>query len=231
MRLLIDRLTGHELKLGEVDDDDLASLYAAPRLPWLRANMVQTVDGAATGANGRSGSINNPSDKRVFDTLRSLADALLVGAGTARAEGYRVAAVPTVLVSRQGEVPELLRDAPPGAVVMVTCASAPGLSSTRALLGDDQVIVLGDDTVDLAAIRPALEDRGWRHVLCEGGPSLLTRLLEAGQVDELCVSVVPGLVGGSNPRITGGPDLDRSLELGLLLEGDGTLLGRWLTGP
>jgi riboflavin biosynthesis pyrimidine reductase len=227
VRLLIDRISGDEVG-SEVDDAQLPSLYAAPRLPWLRANMVQTVDGAASGADGRSGSINNPADKRVFDTLRSLADALVVGAGTARAEGYRVAALPTVLVSRQGEVPERLRDAPSGMVAMVTCASAPALAATRAELGNDQVIVVGGDAVDLSAVRPALEDRGWSHLLCEGGPSLLTGLLDAGQVDELCVSVVPTLVGGSNPRITNGAGVDRQLDLGLLLEEDGTLLGRWL---
>ena len=51
--------------------------------------MVSTVDGAATGPDGRSGGINNAADKRVFDTLRRLCDAVVVGAGTARDEGYR----------------------------------------------------------------------------------------------------------------------------------------------
>ncbi len=91
-------------------------LYAAPRQPWLRVNMVTTLDGAATGESGTSGSINNAADKRVFDTLRGLADAVIVGAGTARIERYRPAAVPIVVVSRSGDVPPTLRgaDARPG---------------------------------------------------------------------------------------------------------------------
>ena len=50
--------------------------------------MVSTVDGSATGEGGRSGTINNEADERVFHILRGLADAIIVGAGTARAEGY-----------------------------------------------------------------------------------------------------------------------------------------------
>jgi riboflavin biosynthesis pyrimidine reductase len=228
MRVLIDRLTGAEVP-GEVDDDQLRRLYAVPRLPWLRANMVQTVDGAGTGPDGRTGSINNAVDKRVFDTLRSLADAVVVGAGTARAEGYQAASVPIVLVSRGGSLPEQLRAAPPGMVLMATCASAPALSETQEVLGPENVLVLGSDAVDLDALRPALADRGLRRLLCEGGPRLLTRLLEAGQVDELCMTLVPGLVGGEHPRIVSGADVERALELGVLLEEGGTLLGRWLT--
>ena len=228
MRILIDRLTGLELQ-GELDDDQLREVYAVPRLPWMRANMVQTVDGAATGPNGRSGSINNAPDKRVFDTLRSLGDAVVVGAGTARAEGYGPAAVPVVLVSRTGEVPSLLHDAPAGMVLMVTCAASPALDETTELLGRDHVLVLGEDSVDLGALRPALAERGLRSLLCEGGPQLLAGMLAAGQVDELCATVVPGLVGGDHPRILSGPGIEQSLELGVLLEENGTLLGRWLT--
>jgi riboflavin biosynthesis pyrimidine reductase len=226
MRVLIDRIADRS---GDLEVGDLPAVYAAPRLPWLRANMVQTLDGAATGADGVTGSINNAADKLVFETLRSLADVILVGAGTARTEGYRPTSVPTVLVSRRGEVPERLRGAAYGAVVMVTCAEAPALGETTALLGNENVVVLGQDAVDLPSVRGALEARGHRSILCEGGPQLLTTLLEAGAVDELCATLVPALVGGTHPRITLGPDIDRAVELVVLIEESGTLLGRWLT--
>lgn len=227
MRVLIDRLGPGQG--GDVDDDQLRELYAVPRLPWLRVNMVQTLDGAGTGADGRTGSINNAADKRVFDTLRGLADAVVVGAGTARTEGYRAAPVPTVLVSQRGEVPELLRSAPPGMVVMATCADASARAETTELLGEENVLLLGQETVSLGGLQAALGDRGLRNLLCEGGPQLLAGLLDARAVDELCVTVVPQLVGGEHPRITVGPEIDRPLELGVLLEEGGTLLGRWLT--
>lgn len=223
-------LTGPEdgpAGVGDLTDDDLERLYTPSVLPWLRVNMVSTVDGAATGDDGRSGGINNAPDKRVFHALRRLADVIVVGAGTVRAERYRPAAVPIVVVSRRADVPESLRGAPPGGVLLATCATAPGLAAARAQLGDDQVLVLGANDVDLAELRSRLEVRGHRSLLSEGGPHLLRDLLAAGVVDELTATVVPRLVAGAGPRIAVGPAIDVPLELTLLLEEDGTLLGRW----
>jgi riboflavin biosynthesis pyrimidine reductase len=217
------------LAVGEGSADDLAGLYAAPRTPWLRVNMVSSVDGAATGASGKSGSINNAVDKVVFDLLRDLSDAVVVGAGTLRAEGYRPVGKPLVAVSRRASVPPRLRDAPPGTVLMATCAAAEHLAEARSVLGDDHVVVAGDDEVDLAGVIGALHDRGLRRLLCEGGPHLLADLLRADLVDELDATVVPRLVAGDGPRIVDGPPVDVPLTLRLLLEDAGTLLGRWLT--
>lgn len=216
--------------VGSGSPEALGALYAVPRVPWLRVNMVSSVDGAATGDSGKSGSINNEADKVVFDLLRSLSDAVLVGAGTLRAEGYRPLDKPLVAVSRRGSVPERLRSADPGSVLMATCASAPDLDQARTILGADHVIVAGTDTVDLAGVVAALHERGLTRLLSEGGPSLLADLLHAGLVDELDATVVPRLVGGDGPRILAGPPVDVPLSLVLLLEERGTLLGRWLTG-
>ena len=185
------------------ETDDLDELYAPPRTPWLRANMVTSADGAATGASGRSGSINNAVDKVVFDHLRATADVIVVGAGTARIEGYGPADRPIVVVSRHDEVPETLRGAPEGMVLV------------RPL----------DDAV---AFKRDLVERGWATILCEGGPTLLGDLLTAGVVDELCTTTVPRLVAGNGPRIVGGPPIDSPLRLHTLLESEGTLLARWL---
>ncbi|MFC6044389.1 dihydrofolate reductase family protein [Nocardioides hankookensis] len=185
------------------DTDDLAELYAPLRSPWLRVNMVSTVDGAATGASGTSGSINNAVDKQVFDHLRATCDVIVVGAATARAEGYGPADRPIVVVSRQEEVPDGLRDAPDGSVV---------------------VRPLGDPV----AFRAWLHDQGWATVLCEGGPTLLGHLVAAGVVDELCTTFVPRVVGGDHGRISTGAPVDAPLTLHTLLEQDGTLLARWL---
>ena len=209
------------------DTDDLAELYAVPRDPWLRATMVSTLDGAATGESGTSGSINNAVDKRVFDLLRDSAEAILVGAGTARTEGYRPGSTPIVVVSRSGEVPGTLRGAPPGSVLLATCAGAERLGEARELLGEQHVLVLGSHRVDLPLLKEVLADRGWTQVLSEGGPHLLRDLLASGAADELCATVVPRLVAGEHPRITQGPPIDVPLDLRVLLEADGTLLGRW----
>jgi len=215
---------------------DLADLYAVPSShspdagPWLRVNMVSTVDGAAAGETGRTGAINNEVDKRVFHHLRAQADVIVVGAGTARTEAYRPAVKPIVLVSRSGAIPVSLRDAPAGSVLMATVASAPELTATRAALGDSCVLMLGETEVSLPDLKAALGERGWRDVLCEGGPSLLRDLVAAGMVDELCSTVVPRLIAGAQPRITIGDPIDAPLRLHTLAEHDGTLLARWLVG-
>lgn len=223
MRVLIGDGAGRE-----VSGSDLAALYAPPSVPWLRVNMISTVDGAATGESGKSGSINNAPDKLVFDALRARADAVVVGAGTARAEGYGPADRPIVVVSRRGEVPELLRGAVPGRVLLATCARAVGRAEAIEMLGADHVLTVGEDDVDLVALKVELVGRGFREVLSEGGPHLLRDLLAAGVVDELTATTVPRLLAGAHPRMIQGDPIDVPLRLALLLEHDGTLLGRWL---
>jgi len=215
-------------RLSDLTDADLDELYAIPSRPWLRVNFVSTVDGSATGPDGKSGGINNAADKRVFDALRRICDAVVVGAGTARDEGYHAGEKPLVLVSRHGEVPVQLRDAPAGSVLMATCATAEHLDETRAVLGDEHVLVLGDDHVDLAELKHTLAERGLDSLLSEGGPQLFSALLAEGVVDELDLTLVPRLLAGDQTRITHGPPVDLPLRLVLLLEDGGTLLGRWL---
>jgi riboflavin biosynthesis pyrimidine reductase len=232
VRVLVDAVSGRtpgdpRSKEAVLDDSALAEAYAVPSTPWLRVNMVASLDGAATGADGRTGSINNPADKRVFDHLRATADAIVVGAGTARAEGYGPDRVPIVVVSRSGQVPAGLSQAPAGLVLLGTTALAPGLAEARELLGEEQVLVTGQAHVDLAVLLDQLHRRGLSNLLSEGGPSLLRDLLAAGLVDELCLTTVPRVVAGSHLRITTGGPVDVPMRLGLLLEEDGTLIARW----
>jgi riboflavin biosynthesis pyrimidine reductase len=97
------------------------------------------------------------------------------------------------------------------------------------VLGAEHVLVLGSHRVDLPLLKQVLVDRGWTDVLSEGGPHLLRDLLASGTADELCATIVPRLVAGGYPRMTQGAPVDVPLRLHTLLEGEGTLLGRWLT--
>jgi len=234
-------------------EPDLHALYAHPdprpgRAWSVRANMIATLDGAAQGPDGRSRSINGPADWRVFRVMRAVADVVLVGAGTARAEGYTPLPVPAdlraaraargqdaglalALVSASGALPPGLRgtDRPP---FVVTTAACPRLAELRAELGADRVLVTGDDRVDLAAALAALAERGLTRVLAEGGPRLLTDLVQADLVDELCLTTSPLLVGGPALRAVQGPDWLGPLAArpAHLLHHDGMLLGRWTLG-
>jgi riboflavin biosynthesis pyrimidine reductase len=232
---------------GELDLLGLAGAYAYPRERWLRANFVSSADGAAY-IDGLSGGLSSPGDKQVFGILRVLADVVLVGAGTARAEEYkparqrpslaslregRPAAPPIALVTRTlglNLASPLFTEAPPDArTIVITCAAADaGLRAEAAKVAD--VIVAGDEAVDLPAARAALEDRGLPRVLCEGGPRLFGDLAAAGLVDELCLSLSPVLAGPGAARIIGGAHLDAARPLALtqvLAADDGFLCFRY----
>lgn len=179
--------------------------YDWPQGPWLRANMVSTVDGAAQGSDGLSGSINNEADHDVFQRLRRSADVILVGGGTARAESYGPVETPIVVVTASGALPESLQHAPRGRVR----------------------VSHGGDSEDLRELVDELRAEGFGHILCEGGPSLLGDLFRADLVDELCATITPHVIAGTSRRILGGSPVDVPLELSSLLEQDGTLLARW----
>jgi riboflavin biosynthesis pyrimidine reductase len=213
------------------DDVDLAAAYAYPEgRPWLRATMVASVDGAMTGPDAVSGSLSGPGDRAVFGVLRRAADAVLVGAGTVRAEGYRPAALPIAVVSNGLELDWSLPlfDHAPHRTVVLTSAAAPADRVAAARAGND-VVVCGAERVDPARAVAALHERGLTRLLCEGGPALLAQLGSAGLLDELCLTTTPVLVGGSAGRILAGPALDgRPWHLAHLLMDHDSLFARWV---
>jgi riboflavin biosynthesis pyrimidine reductase len=111
--------------------------------------------------------------------------------------------------------------------IVVTPASSP--ADRRALLAEvADVVVAGDEHLDVAAAVGALVERGLTRVLCEGGPSLLADVAAAGRLDELCLTLAPRLVGGEARRILSGSLADDSLELAHLLEDEDTLFTRYV---
>jgi len=230
---------------GELDLRGLAGAYAYPQERWLRANFVASADGAAY-IDGRSAGLSAEGDMRVFGILRVLADVVLVGAGTARVEEYKPARRrPTLAALREGrpETPaialvtrtlglnltsSLFTETPPDArtIVITSAASDADLRAAAAKVAD--VIVAGEETVDLGAALGALRDRGLSRVLCEGGPHLLADLSAAGLVDELCLSLSPTLAGpGADRIIAGTRAAARPLTLTQVLTEDGFLFCRY----
>lgn len=228
---------------------DLTTAYAYPPGAWVRANMIASVDGAAV-LDGGSRALGSPADRELIGTLRALADVVLVGAGTARAEGYgplrpksarrsaRVAAglPPCPRLAVVSGSLDLDPDAPmftaaDAPTLVVTCQAAPA-ARRRALDEVAEVVVAGDARVDLAAALDALCARGLPHVLCEGGPRLLAQLVTAGRLDELCLTVSPLLVAGTAPRVLTGPALPSpaQVELAGVLQDEDYLYLRYLLG-
>jgi riboflavin biosynthesis pyrimidine reductase len=228
------------VKRGQTDETaraavaTLAELYAYPDAkasagpasssspagaPWVRANMIASADGAST-LNGRSGGLSGAADRLVFSVLRSLADVILVGAGTARAEKYRPVkpgqvwaelreeraptppiAVVTTKLGLDLDSP-LLTGAPEGSrTIVLTTEQCPDDRRAAAAAGQADVLVAGEDRVTPADMIGALAARGHRRILIEGGPHLLGQIVAAGLLDELCLTFSPVLEGGRAGRI------------------------------
>lgn len=225
------------------DDIDVYDAVRPPRPCWLRVNFVASLDGAVVDERGRSGGLGGAGDRAVFHALRAHADVILVGAGTAREEGYgphrpgpelaarrvadgRAAPAAIALVSGRLDLDPTARVFTEAVTptVVLTSASSPQ-DRRRALAEVATVVVAGDERVDLAeGLRRLRDDHGMDGVLCEGGPSLTGSLFSAGLADELCLTLAPALVGAGDPRIVEGLGGRVSLRLTRVLEADGELL-------
>ena len=200
--------------------------------PALRLNMIASVDGS-TALDGRSGGLGGPADRKVFAALRSLADVVLVAAGTVRAEHYGPASLPIAVVSGSLRLDwnTPFFTAATHRPIVVTHRRAPAAEAVQASKVAD-VLVAGESQVDLALAVHLLGERGFRHVLAEGGPRLNGALTGAGVLDELCLTLAPRLVAGDAKRIITGPPLAPPPELTLrsLCEEDGYLFLRYRLG-
>lgn len=207
----------------ELDDVDLVDAYAADRTkPWLRVNFVTSLDGAVE-VGGYSEGLSSEGDQTVFRVLRMHCDALLVGAGTLRHEGYRgvrldeerrawrrdhgLAEFPTLVVVSSSldldPAQGAFADAPVRPIVLTREAAPPTLRDQIGAVAD--VVTCGETSVDLTFGLAELRRRGLAHVLCEGGPHLFGALLAEDLVDELCLTISPLLAGPGAGRIVAGP--------------------------
>lgn len=221
---------------------EVAYAYPSTRRPWIRTNFVSTLDGAAYDSDGLSGSLGGDADTQVFQLLRSLADVIVIGAGTARAEGYGLikpgdldadrrhrlglAAIPPIaVVSKSLNIPVGL--IAPGQIV-ITTADAPS-ARIEALREQVDVIAAGTGEIDWPAAIGQLGERGLNRVLCEGGPTLHGTLVELDLIDELCWSIAPVMATGTAPRIAHGTAaVQNSMSLGHSIQIDDLLLTRWV---
>jgi riboflavin biosynthesis pyrimidine reductase len=200
-----------------------------PGRPRVVAAMIASADGRAA-LGERSVGLGNPADRALLRELRTGVDAILVGSSTLRAERYanlldddqrlaRGAAgldeQPLVVtVSRDGDVPvDIGLFAEPSARVVVLTEAEREIEGRGA-----QVVVrrFGAGALTLAGALGALRDEhGVEAVLCEGGPTLLRRLVGEEALDDLLLTVAPVLVGGDAPGILTGAALDPPVALRL----------------
>jgi riboflavin-specific deaminase-like protein len=220
---------------------DLRALAPAGR-PYLGINMVSSLDGKAT-LDWRTKGLSSEADRLLFHHLRTQADAVMVGAGTAREERYgrmtkndelrqkrmnegRVGDALAVIVSGRLDLPPdlPLLNEPEQRVVIATASDdeIPGVT------GDVEYARTGDDLPRLLAYLH--EEHGVRSVLCEGGPTLNSHLFAAGVVDELFLTLNPKILGGASAvTIVAGRELVEPAEPALVsaAEHEGELYTRW----
>ena len=220
---------------------DLNAL-ALPDRPYLVLNFATTLDGRAT-ISGKSGPIGSDTDTEMLQRLRTRVDAVMIGAGTMRAERYgRIVSDPqlrsyrertglahdplAVIVSNRLELPwdaGLFTDGGGRVVVFTASEEEPPETATPV------TVVRHPEGVELdRALEWLLSERGIRSVLCEGGPTLHGRLREGGLADELFLTIAPKIGGGEGPRILEGalPEVD-GVELAWLLASESELFARY----
>ena len=213
-----------------------------PGRPWVLLNLVLSADGHASVA-GRVTQLTSPTDQTLFHHLRTLSDAILVGASTVRAERYGPVRISDevarqraadgrperpilVVVSRSLDLDLRAITDTGQSVVVMTCAASD--ANRRARLAETaDVIVVGDDIVDLRHGLGLLHERGARVVLCEGGAVLNGELAQAELIDEVCVTVAPVL--GGDPSTQSGALQHHLLRLQLQHAHtlDGNVFLRW----
>jgi riboflavin biosynthesis pyrimidine reductase len=231
-----------------LDDHDLEQLYRYPADPrWVAVNFVSSTDGAST-VEGRSAALSTPADRIVYLLGNDLADLVLLGAGTAMAEGFEgmrpdertaerrrrfgLAPIAPVAVVTTGR--SLPPDAPvitKAAVPTLVFASAAAPSSLRDawVANEARVFVVGASEVSAAEVVSTLAAEGLARIDCEGGPRLFGSLIEAGVVYEFRLTVAPFLVSGTSSRVAVGAAIDpASLELASVLTDGKSVLLRYL---
>jgi riboflavin biosynthesis pyrimidine reductase len=246
-----------ELWPSPADEIDPVTAYAADDRPvppgrhWVMTNMIASVDGAATDADGTSGGFGGLGDRAVFVAVRAVADVIVAGAGTVIAEDYGPARLTPALAALRAErgqpdVPRiavvtaslriqpdrrLFREAPADARPLVLTTARADPDRRRALAEVAEIVEVGDERVDwpraLAALRSVT---GADVVLCEGGPQTNAQLVAADLLDEQCLTLAPFLVGDEAPRIAEGPapGARRRLRLARVLADEGYLFLRYV---
>jgi len=234
-------LTGGDPLTG----DEVAAAYPWPEARvWVRAMMVTTLDGAATGPDGLSGSVSSPADQLVFNAVRRHADAVLIGAGTMRAEQYTpMRAKPADTAAREaaGQSPapvivvvsgslNLPWDLPvwrESACRPLVITSTHVDAGQRELAGEHATVISLDDVTPTAIVE-ALVERQLTRIVCEGGPRLLHDLVAANLVDEADITVSPVFAGTATSPPTPALAQVDTFKLAHVLHGDGALMMRYL---
>ena len=236
---------------GDLTPDEVADAYPWPAdAQWVRAMMVTTLDGAAAGPDGLSGSISSSVDRDVFDAVRRFADVVLVGGGTFRAEGYGPmtakegdaerrqeagqSAAPTLAIvsgslNLDWDSPTFTESTHRPIVFTGPMADHPADSNTLARAeATCEIIAASEPHVPPSFIVDQLTQRGLRHIVCEGGPSLLEGMVAADLLDEADITLSPVFAGTAQTPRTDALEEVSGFDLAHVLTAEGFLMNRYV---
>jgi diaminohydroxyphosphoribosylaminopyrimidine deaminase/5-amino-6-(5-phosphoribosylamino)uracil reductase len=186
--------------------------------PYLTLKLAMTLDGKIADYRGLSKWITSPAARREVQALRRRADAILVGAGTVRADNPNLLPRPAhgrrpwrVVVDSRGELEDHYQIfQPPGAArtIVATTRHCPENIRARRRAAGAQVwaLPIAAGRVSLPTLFRRLGALGLLHVVCEGGGELAAALIRARLVDEFWFFVAPRILGGKTAiGAVGGP--------------------------
>ena len=215
--------------------------------PYVILSCATSADGYLDDASPRRLILSGPADLDRVDEVRASCDAILVGAGTIRADDPRLLVrdprrrarraargLPEhparVTLTATGDLDPGARFFAPGAERLVYCAT-PALAPARARLGDRAVLIDAGDPPSLAFLLSDLAERQVARLLVEGGARVLAEFLARDLADELDLAVAPFFVADpAAPRFSPvAPAAALTLATVQRLEGVAVL--RYLLGP
>ncbi|WAB81158.1 dihydrofolate reductase family protein [Microcella daejeonensis] len=211
--------------------DRLLEWYAPRDAEGIRCNLVVTIDGRAAGGDGGSDSLSSRTDRMILGVIRESADAVLVGAGTVRVEGYRLPSrAPLAIVTASGDLAGHRLEPREGAAPVVVLTTLAGAERARASLAalPHRIEIVDETGFSIAQAVGSLRELGFRSLVAEGGPSVIRALLDADLLDELCLTTTPRLGGRALPLLGGGDaPLTPWQRTQLLVDADGLAYARW----
>jgi 5-amino-6-(5-phosphoribosylamino)uracil reductase len=203
--------------------------------PYILISTAMSIDGYIDDTTAKRLMLSNDEDFAAVDALRASCDAILIGAGTLRADNPRL-----MIRSEERRQERLARGLPPSPTKVVIAGNSLDRSAAffqtgtgdklvycpseregvlRDVLGDvAKVVGAGGASVDPSLVAADLFARGVRRVLIEGGTKVNTLFLGAGLADELRLALAPFFVGDDRaPRLVGASrfphDKDRRMTL------------------
>ena len=225
---------GIPIDLAEADArEQLAELYRPPRADWVRINLIGSISGSAKGSDGTSETLTNPADRALLGVIRGLADVVVVGAASVRAEGYYIPRRSELaVVTGSGELgSHLVTSTGDRAAFFVLCPAS-AVERARASVGDAdvQIVVVPDvdGRLSAEAIIASLRGEGFASIVCEGGPNLAAQFLTGGVVDDVCLTTSPVINGAVAPVFGSDEFPDHRVTLAQLLVDDASgVYARW----